>query len=230
MDVCVAAAAALAAAHERSILHRDVKPANLVRDRERIRLVDFGIALPLAEHVRLTRTGSLIGTPLYMAPEHLLGAPASAATDLYALGATLYEICCGQAPHDDADLAALVASARHGPPPLRVPPRLGPLPPDFEELVLRLLAPDPAHRPASAQDVLVSARAIRQRFETTSWIPGSRVLADFARVSSHDADCEGPALRRTESDRVPKPEATSGATSVRERGTWERLGVLRKKS
>ncbi len=128
LEVCIAAASALSAAHANAVIHRDVKPANLVRASDGIRLVDFGVALPAVDDLRLSNVGEILGTPLYMAPELLLGAEASCASDLYALGVTLYEIVCGRPPFIGPDLRALVTSIQSGAPQLRIPAGLPPSP------------------------------------------------------------------------------------------------------
>jgi serine/threonine protein kinase len=143
-------AGALAHAHARGVVHRDVTPANVVVGRDgRVVLVDFGIARSDAQKQR-TRTGLVKGKAPYMAPEQALGAPIDARTDLFALGVMLFEMLCGARPHDGAsDLETLrraMRAERRG---------WGPHPPAeaLRALVERLLAPDPRDRPRSADDV-----------------------------------------------------------------------------
>ncbi|WP_051712465.1 serine/threonine-protein kinase [Spirillospora albida] len=132
--------AALRAAHAIGILHRDVKPANvLVTDDDRAVLTDFGIA-QMAGDATLTRTGLIMGSPAYMAPERLRGERAIPASDLWALGATLYTACEGRSPHHRSDAMAVIAAVMtlDAPPPRSA----GPLTP-----VLRgLLERDPVRR------------------------------------------------------------------------------------
>ncbi|MBA3778325.1 MAG: serine/threonine protein kinase, partial [Chloroflexi bacterium] len=103
-------AEALEHAHERGIVHRDVKPANiLVSPDGRARLVDFGIARTLEENAeRLTLTGAVVGTLRYMAPEQLDGEPADRQTDVFGLGATLYEMLAGRPPFEASGVAVLL--------------------------------------------------------------------------------------------------------------------------
>jgi len=105
-------AAALSCAHRAGVIHRDIKPANiLLSDDGRVLVTDFGIAKVLDEP-DLTRTNQLIGTVKYLAPEQVNGDPVDARTDIYALGAVLYEIICGTAPFVMGESSAAVALAR----------------------------------------------------------------------------------------------------------------------
>ncbi|WP_243723320.1 serine/threonine-protein kinase [Actinomadura sp. 7K507] len=133
-------AGALRAAHATGILHRDVKPANvLVADDDRAVLTDFGIA-QLAGDATLTGTGLLMGSPAYMSPERVNGDPAVPASDLWALGATLYAATEGRAPHHRSDAMAVLAAVmtQDVPPPANA----GPLAP----VLTGLLERDPSRR------------------------------------------------------------------------------------
>ena len=153
-------AAGLAAAHKRGIIHRDVKPANVLwdEDGERATVSDFGIAAlqtPEGEEgdIRITGTGMAVGSPTYMSPEQLLAEPVTPKSDIYALGLLGYELLTGQGPyvaHGPSEIVA--AHLRH------VPRRLSELradvPPDLEMLLLRCLAKDPQERP-TAEEVML---------------------------------------------------------------------------
>jgi serine/threonine-protein kinase len=145
-------ARALAHAHAQGVVHRDVKPANVMIDLAsgQLKLTDFGLAL-LADLSR-TRTGVVLGTPWYMAPEQLAGAEADARCDLYALGVLLFQLLTGRLPHEHSSLGELLrAVAREPAPDLR---SLRPdLPTPLAELVARLLQVQPSARPADAQQV-----------------------------------------------------------------------------
>ncbi|WP_231335093.1 serine/threonine-protein kinase [Actinomadura graeca] len=136
---------ALRAAHAIGVLHRDVKPANvLVADGDRAVLTDFGIAR-MAGDATLTHTGLIMGSPAYMSPERLKGEPAIPASDLWALGATLYAACEGKAPHHRDDAMAVLAAVMTQEPP---PPRnAGPLAP----VLAGLLERDPVRRMGADQ-------------------------------------------------------------------------------
>ncbi|WP_207401105.1 serine/threonine-protein kinase [Actinomadura roseirufa] len=148
-------AGALRAAHAIGILHRDVKPANvLVTEDDRAVLTDFGIA-QVAGDATLTRTGLIMGSPAYMSPERVAGDPAIPASDLWALGATLYAACEGKAPHHRSDAMAVLAAVMTLEPP---PPRnAGPLAP----VLAGLLERDPVRRTGAdrAEEALAAVAA-----------------------------------------------------------------------
>lgn len=146
------AAHGLAAAHAQGLIHRDIKPGNILLEppHDRVKLTDFGLARA-AEDVKLTRTGFVSGTPLYMAPEQAMGGEADHRSDLFSLGAILYEMSAGQPPFTGNSALAIlrqISDAKHRP--LR---ELNPAIPDwFAETVDRLLAKKPEDRiPTAAQ-------------------------------------------------------------------------------
>ncbi|MDF3143623.1 serine/threonine-protein kinase, partial [Streptomyces sp. T21Q-yed] len=151
--IAAQAAAGLAAAHRQGIVHRDIKPGNLLLDADgTLKIGDFGIARFLDDPgAALTATGQIVGTSLYLAPERALGKPAGPASDVYALGCVLYQLLTGRPPfHADTAVAILHQHLDAAP----VPPReLGVpgLPPAFENYLLGLLAKDPEHRPTAQQ-------------------------------------------------------------------------------
>jgi hypothetical protein len=147
-------AEALAHAHERGIVHRDVKPGNVLLERDgRARLVDFGIARLLErESAHLTTAGMVTGTLRYLAPEQLAGEEASPSTDLYALGAVLFEMLAGKPAFEATAPVALVEAQRH-------PPEIARLPPGLAAISLSALDPDPAQRPVSAAAMAADLRA-----------------------------------------------------------------------
>ncbi|MFE6619323.1 serine/threonine-protein kinase [Streptomyces sp. NPDC057740] len=151
--IAAQAAAGLAAAHRQGIVHRDIKPGNLLLDADgTLKIGDFGIARFMDDPgAALTATGQIVGTSLYLAPERALGKPAGPASDVYALGCVLYQLLTGRPPFQ-ADTAVAILHQHLDAVP--VPPReLGVpgLPPAFENYLLGLLAKEPEHRPAAQQ-------------------------------------------------------------------------------
>jgi serine/threonine protein kinase len=145
-------AAVLAAAHERRLVHRDVKPQNvMITPDGSVKVLDFGVAAVLdqAGAPRITRTGEPIGTLAYMAPEQLHSRPATAHTDLYALGCVLYEMLAGRPIFDSTSPAGLMHKhLEQAPEPLHRED----LPHELDSLVQQLLEKDPLRRPADAQE------------------------------------------------------------------------------
>jgi eukaryotic-like serine/threonine-protein kinase len=154
MELIAQAASALQAVHDRGIVHRDVKPGNLlVRSDGTLVLTDFGIARADLGH-RLTDAGMVLGTAAYCAPEQAEGQPVTPAVDLYALGVVAYECLAGHRPFDgDTPVTIALKHIREDPPPL--PPDV---PPAVRHLVERALVKDPARRWHSAAEMSVAAR------------------------------------------------------------------------
>ncbi|MGI8460501.1 MAG: protein kinase domain-containing protein, partial [Solirubrobacterales bacterium] len=156
IDVC----RALEHAHGCAIVHRDLKPANVwIGEDGGARLGDFGLALTSEGRSRATPDGSLVGTVAYLPPEQALGRPSDARSDLYSLGALLYEMLTGQPPFPGDDAVAIISQHLSAAP---VPPsrlRAG-LPPALDEIVLGLLAKAPAERPANAAEVRRTLEAV----------------------------------------------------------------------
>jgi tetratricopeptide (TPR) repeat protein len=169
LEIAAQVADALAYAHGVGIIHRDIKPSNifLIGDEAagemKAKLVDFGVAS--AEDARLTRTGAIIGTPAYMAPEQARGdAEVDARADIYGLGATLFEMIAGRPPHVGPTPIAILARLVTTP-----APRLGEVfteaPVPLDDLLCEMLATHPEERPTRAQDVAMRLRAIASDVE-----------------------------------------------------------------
>jgi eukaryotic-like serine/threonine-protein kinase len=150
---------ALAAAHAAGVIHRDVKPANvLIAPGGRLLLADFGVARLETEDSLVTRTGALLGTPAYMSPEQASGDIATARSDLYSLGATLYQLATGALPYAGSPAKVMSMIATGGlMAPVRRRPACGP---DLSRQIERLMAGDPGARPASATAVAAELRAL----------------------------------------------------------------------
>ena len=148
-------AEALAAAHAAGIVHRDVKPSNILLDVEgTAHLIDFGIAQSAEATSQLTGTGSVVGTLRYLPPEVLRGEPATTASDVWALAAVAYLLVDGGPPYNGVVPAELVAEASSSPP----DPRHAE--PELAALLIRALDPDPGSRPSDAAEFVEDLRAI----------------------------------------------------------------------
>jgi serine/threonine protein kinase len=166
MDVVAQAASGLQAAHAEGLIHRDIKPANLLlAPGGTVKITDFGIAHAVGS-APITLTGTLLGTPGYLAPERAAGARATPSSDLYALGVVAYECLAGAPPF--AGPALEVALAHRDCP---LPPLPAELPPEVVDFVMQLTAKDPRWRPDRADEV--AWRASQLRDDLTAGVPAA---------------------------------------------------------
>jgi class 3 adenylate cyclase/tRNA A-37 threonylcarbamoyl transferase component Bud32 len=150
LSLLAQAAGALREVHSRGIIHRDIKPGNLMaRDDGSIVLADFGIAKRLGEDKGRTRQGELYGTPYYISPEQIEGSPATMQSDIYALGIIFHEMLTGQRPFDADSVSGLIALHVSAPRP-KLPGELA----EYQGLLDRMIAVDPRNRFEKADDVL----------------------------------------------------------------------------
>jgi hypothetical protein len=157
MDVVAQVAAGLQTAHAAGLVHRDIKPANLLLAADgQVKITDFGIA-HVAGSVPVTRTGIVMGTPAYLAPERVSGASATPAADLYSLGVVAYECLARSAPFVGKPLEVAVAHRD-----LPLPRFPHPVPAEVAQLIGEMTAKAPAARPASAQEVATRAGRLHE--------------------------------------------------------------------
>ncbi|WP_203136716.1 serine/threonine-protein kinase [Microbacterium sp. JZ31] len=158
LDIVAQTASALQAAHAAGLVHRDIKPGNLLITPDgRVKITDFGIAR-IADQVPLTATGQVMGTVQYLSPEQASGHPASPATDIYSLGIVAYESLAGRRPFTgESQVAIAMAQINEQPPPLP-----DDIPEPVRNLVLAMIAKKPEDRPASAAVVARASNALRR--------------------------------------------------------------------
>jgi beta-lactam-binding protein with PASTA domain/tRNA A-37 threonylcarbamoyl transferase component Bud32 len=167
LDIVGQAAMGLEAAHEIGVVHRDVKPGNLlVRPDGVVKITDFGIARA-ADAVPITRTGSLVGTAYYLSPEQASGGDVTPASDVYSLAVVAYECLAGERPFPGTNpMAVATAHVRDQPPPLPAD-----IPESVRELVMRAMEKDPTKRPVHAGDLGRAALRLRASLLDTAAMP-----------------------------------------------------------
>jgi serine/threonine-protein kinase len=211
MTLIAQAAAALHLVHEQGIVHRDVKPSNLmVSVAGQVVLTDFGIAR-MVDTTRMTEVGSVLGTVTYLSPEQITGDPVSPATDVYALGVVAYECLAGVPPfRGRGPLEVAMSHAHDEPPPL---PDHAPFP--VRRIVLRALAKDPADRwPTAAAMASAAAKAA-----TVAPRPAAR-SGRPARVRPASTETPSPEVA------VPEPAIDPPPAKAKTRTRWRRGTLL----
>ncbi len=171
VDLAIQVCDALQYAHERGVVHRDLKPSNLmVTEDRRVKLTDFGIAKDL-DRTSLTATGRTLGTAAYMSPEQIRGTPAvSHKTDLYALGAVLYQMLAGRAPYEGSSPVVLMHCHLNEDAP-RPSAKVHEIPRALDDLVVNLMAKAPADRPWDAAAVGMVLTELRDKAARGESIP-----------------------------------------------------------
>ena len=171
VEIGIQVAEALEAAHARHLVHRDVKPANIMLDRRgRVKVMDFGLAkqhvvdppAPGASSLLSTQTGVILGTPHYMSPEQALGREVDHRTDLFSLGVVLYELVAWQKPFLGSTVGETINNVvNRQPDPLTSLNR--PCPPALEQIILRCLEKEPDRRYATARELAQTLRELQDR-------------------------------------------------------------------
>jgi serine/threonine-protein kinase len=168
VDVAVQTCHGLAAAHAKGIIHRDMKPENIyiVEDGTKVKILDFGIAKVVRadSNTNLTKTGTVFGTPNYMAPEQALGRKIDHRADVYAMGIILYQMATGRLPFEADSFVAILTQHVTAPPP---PPRTvaapeREIPAELEQLILKAIAKDPAERFQDMGEMVAALLAVRR--------------------------------------------------------------------
>ncbi len=202
IDICIAVARGLEAAWKQGLVHRDIKPGNIMLSEDGlIKILDFGVAKRTDAETQVTRTGTMIGTVEYMSPEQANGRPVDCRADLYSLGVVLYEMLAGAKPFEATDVASLLYL--HGwVPPRKVGAYRREVPAELDEVIQRLMAKqrhDRFARPAELIEVLELLKRKLVRKKVIDVTPGGPAV---------------PPLRFDESQQLVAPDPGSGVRSL----------------
>jgi serine/threonine protein kinase len=210
INIMAQALSGLGYAHKRNVIHRDVKPANImIGDEDVAKVTDFGIARLLGS-ARMTKVGSIVGTLEYISPEAVLGKEATALSDIYSSGVVLYELLTGRLPFaSDNEFALAKAQVENQPPPIRqwVPD----IPRPLEDAVMKALAKDPARRFETAEAM---AMALNNCLQSGAGVEARQEATIWGRLFGTDKPAAYPALH---TDVLTPPPESRHASELEER-------------
>ncbi|MFT4307428.1 MAG: serine/threonine protein kinase [Microbacterium sp.] len=218
LDIVAQTASALQAAHAAGLVHRDIKPGNLLITPDgRVKITDFGIAR-IADQVPLTATGQVMGTVQYLSPEQASGHPASPATDIYSLGIVAYECLAGKRPFTgESQVAIAMAQINEQPPPL--PPTVAE---PVQNLVMAMIAKKPEERPTSSAAVARAANALRRGDVASATVAVPAIAEGLATDDATRILRAGDTAAATQL--MPAPTTTTAAAKTaapkRKRNPW----------
>lgn len=223
LDIVAQTAAALQAAHAAGLVHRDIKPGNLLITPDgRVKITDFGIAR-IADQVPLTATGQVMGTVQYLSPEQASGHPASPTTDIYSLGIVAYEALAGRRPFTgESQVAIAMAQINETPPDLPVT-----VSEPVRNLVYACIAKNPADRPQSAAHLARAAQALRRGDVQGA---AAAVPAVLGAAGATAATMLMPAAAGATAATTVLPSASAGAAGISDEQAIEEEGAPKKRS
>ena len=179
LDIVIQITKGLKLAHQHGIIHRDVKPANILfKNDDTPLLTDFGIAKRINDDLSLTSTGIFLGSPNYVSPEQATGDPVDARSDIYSLGCILYEMLTGEKPYKASTVFDVVMQHKEGQIP-RLPDDLS----EYQPLIDKMMAKDPEDRPASAEELLEDIHEIYKEKSSPNALLEAELAGGMARPS-----------------------------------------------